>query len=222
MKRIEFRSESFDALVCLDADLPEREFFDKVKGIPILAADGAAIGLKKLGIEAWKIIGDLDTLKTAEANNNFNEDKLIYLPGQETNDFEKTLNYADENGFHNILILGFHGGLLEHALNNWSVFIKFAEKLNLCIYDKGRYAVPISEDVSLNLKKNEIVSIIPQPRIKLTTRGLRWNLKGEILSLGFREGARNVAETGDVSVWISEGEALLFFDDRAPKAPIAL
>jgi hypothetical protein len=46
-----------------------------------------------------------------------------------------------------------------------------------------------------------------------------WELNNEILELGVREGARNIAIKQDISLIISEGELLLFLDDRLPNAP---
>lgn len=62
----------------------------------------------------------------------------------------------------------------------------------------------------------EMISIIPQPFVKLSTKNLLWNLNNETLELGSREGARNVATDNYISINILEGSILLFIDARLP------
>lgn len=217
-QKIFFSDKSFDAIVCLDANLPDKSIFDKFENIPILAADGASIKLHNLGIEPDYIIGDLDTFLQSDLVSKIPQNKIIHIPEQEHNDFEKVLMYAIEFNFKDILILGFHGGLLEHTLNNWSVFAKYSKKLNLCIYENGRYAIPIYRSFQMNVNTGEIISIIPMTRAILRTKNLKWKLSDEELAIGNREGARNLAIKETIYIKIQSGAILLFFDARLPYA----
>jgi thiamine pyrophosphokinase len=204
----------FDAVICLDADLPEKDFFLRISGIPLLAADGAAIKLYNMGIVPDFVIGDLDSFNQSGITKNFKPESIIYYPEQDTNDFEKVLTFSLKNFYKNILILGFHGGELEHTLNNWSVLMKYATKLNLMIFDKGRIGIPVNHSIRFKAKIGEMISIIPEPTVTLTTKNLRWNLEHEKLELGFREGARNIAESDIIEIELHEGSYLLFIDER--------
>jgi len=219
MKAIDFNNR-FDAIVCLNSILPDKEIFDFFGNIKILAADGAANNLYKIGIESDFIIGDLDSLENGDDNIANLSAKLIHLPDQNTNDFEKTLDFAYNNGMQNNLIFGFHGGELEHTLNNWSIFLKYSEKMNLCIFDADRYGFSIRESISINFESGEMISLIPQQKVKLITKGLKWELNNEILKFGEREGARNVAVDGRVSIEMLNGSLLLFCNARLPYAPL--
>ncbi len=218
--KLEF-TNNFDAIICLNADIPDKDFFDKFK-IPLLASDGAAILLYRKGIMPDKVIGDMDSFSKEKESKYFNKEKIIKIEEQETNDFEKCLKYAISLNYKNILIVGFHGGLLEHSLNNWSVFRRYSRILNTCIYDKGRYGISVSKNIYLNVSINEIISIIPQPEATLITKGLKWELKGESLSLGKREGARNKAISESIVFEILSGEILLFMNDKLPYSPIMI
>lgn len=209
----------FDCIIALDGDLPLKKVIQSMGNIPILAADGAAISLLKKKIKADYVIGDLDTFRASPLRSFFEEEKIKYLPSQEENDFEKTLNFASSLNYKNLLIIGFHGGELEHTLNNWSVLKKYCRDLNLCVCDKGRYGIPISFSLSLATRINEIISIIPQPLVRLTTKNLKWNLNNEILELGKREGARNLALSDTIEIELHHGEYMLFIDERLPFAP---
>lgn len=215
---ISYKEKPFDALVCLDAELPNFDFFKSIQTSKIIAADGAFNKLHKIKIEPDIVIGDLDSLDRDFVNNKKTE--LIEIPSQDSNDFEKALNYCQENSYEDVLVTGFHGGELEHSLNNWSVFIKKSKELNLTIYDLERFGFVVSENTILETRANEIISLIPQPKVKLKTENLHWNLNNEILELGSREGARNKALRNEVKIEILDGEILLFSDSRLPKRPI--
>ena len=219
LKKIVFEKNIFDAIICLDADIPDPSFFHELRDLPVFAADGAGVRLNKLDIEPDYIVGDLDTFdKSRLAGKNISS-TVIRMPDQETNDFEKTLKFAQSKQNETLLIVGIHGGVLEHTLNNWSVFMRYAKMMDLCIYDKGRYGIPAFDSISMDLKQNEIISLIPQPKAVLTTHGLKWELNNENIELGYREGARNIAINGEVNIEIHSGSLLIFIDSRLPYAP---
>ncbi len=219
MKKVDF-SGKFDAIVCLDAFLPGKVFFTGMKDLPLLAADGAALKLFDMGIIPDYVIGDLDTFLKDERAKLFDRKRVIQITDQNSNDFEKTLITASKKSFNNLLVTGFQGGELEHTLNNWSVFKKYSSKMQLCIYDCARYGIVVSSDTELNLSNGEIVSILPQPEIVLTTENLLWELKEEKLALGIREGARNRTTADKIRLYVHSGEGLVFFNDRLPFAPL--
>lgn len=216
---ISFSDKRFDAVVCLNANLPNYDIFQTLNGLPIIAADGAAIKLLKMNIFPDFIIGDMDSFNFDPEIYNFSADRIIKDPNQENNDFEKVLLFLFQHNYLNILILGMHGGALEHTFNNWSVFKKFSSKLDLCLYDEDRYGFSVNNFCSIDLKKNELVSLIPQPYAKIKTENLKWKLNNEILELGIREGAHNVALQDNITLDVTEGELIVFIDSRLPYCP---
>ncbi len=222
MKTINFPAGNrFSAVVCLNANLPDKFVFDMVASLPLLVADGAANNILALGLDPTKVIGDMDSFFMSNQQQ-IPQEKLLIIPDQETNDFEKILQYCIHNNYNDLLIFGFHGGELEHTLNNWSVLKKYCKRLNLCIFDNNRYGIPIYESVELFVNVGEIISLIPQPMVQLRTHNLEWELHGEILELGKREGARNVAVGEHLTLEVLEGELLLFINHRLPIAPVFL
>ncbi|MGE5480409.1 MAG: thiamine diphosphokinase [Chloroflexota bacterium] len=216
--KIEFTGE-FDALLCLNADFPDKAFFGNFPGKPIIAADGAAYRLRDAGVGPDYIVGDMDSFTGDENPEYFAKTKVIKDPDQESNDFEKILRFAVSLGYKDLLIIGFHGGELEHTLNNWSVLKRFAKRLNLTVFDKGRYAMPLRVSFEAPARVGEMISLIPQSFAVLTTKNLKWPLNGESLRLGNREGARNVATAENVEIKIEQGEILYFCEARLPFAP---
>ncbi len=209
--------EKFDCILCLNSELPSLGFFIKYfTDTPTIGADGGAVRLFEKGLICDYVVGDLDTFFKSNIEKYFTKSKIIYEPDQEINDFEKSLIFAQHQGYQKILVLGFQGGELEHTLNNWSIIKKYSQSLTLCIFDKGRYGIPLNQSFSVSTQIGELISIIPQPRAKLRTNNLKWNLDNGILELGCREGARNVATNTSISVELIEGEILLFINARLP------
>jgi thiamine pyrophosphokinase len=217
--KLNFKELKFDGIICLKGDLPSSDVFRQFGKLPLFAADGAANKLSEIGLIPDYIIGDLDSIEIKSIEHFGGKSKIIQLPDQDSSDFEKILNFIIKEHLRNMLILGFHGGDLEHTLNNWSILKKFAGRLNLCIYDKGRYGLPILHSIKFFPNPGELLSLIPQPKARLTTKNFKWELNDEILELGTREGARNQASHNEVSIILHDGELILFMDSRIPFAP---
>ncbi len=215
MFRLEF-DDNFDAIICLNATIPPLGFFLKLKELPIIAADGGAIQLFKIGVIPDFVVGDLDTFYSSGLAAFFESSTIIEEKSQDLNDFEKSLIFARSKNLKNLLIVGFHGGELEHTLNNWSVVLRYANDFNVCIFDNNRYAIPLTFSCSFKTKTGELITLIPQPSVQLTTKNLHWNLNNELLSLGTREGLHNIAEGDEVELVVHNGSVLLFIDQRLP------
>lgn len=222
--QLKFIESKFDFIICLNANLPENSFFENFKNIKIISADGAAQKLYKKNIKSDIIIGDLDSfdIKSENFNNFFEKTLIIKNPDQSTNDFEKILNWCINENKLNLLITGIHGGDLEHTLNNWSIFMRYSKKMNLCIYDNNRYAIAINKSIEFSSYIGEIISIIPQPSAELSSENLKWELNNYLLDMGKSEGARNCSKADIVKIILHNGSFLLFFDSKVPKSPIFL
>jgi thiamine pyrophosphokinase len=218
MKKITIEKAEIEAIICLNSEIPIQLIKEMEISVPIIAADGAGITLLENEIIPDIIIGDLDSFyRNTEISKSFPDNKLVYLPDQDTNDFEKTLKYSLNKSLSNLLIMGIHGGDYEHSLNNWSVLSKYSKLMNLNIIDKNRYGFCITEDCILPTQKNEIISLIPLGSAVITTNGLRWELNQEEIALGFREGARNEALGNEIQINIHSGELFIFCNSKFPK-----
>lgn len=210
---------SFEAIICLNGDLPGREHFEHYPEVPLIAADGAAVALVQRGVVPEFVVGDLDSVDAATISVIDGVSEIIVEEDQDMNDFEKALRFAEGQLWKRLLIVGMHGGDLEHTLNNWSVFMRFGRSLHLTAFDRNRYGIPLYHSTVVHTQPSELLSIIPQPEATLTTQGLQWPLNNEALSLGGREGARNRAVAEEVTITLHDGSVLFFCDARIPFAP---
>jgi thiamine pyrophosphokinase len=210
-----------EIILCLNGVLPTKSFFANFPtSTLVIAADGAAIQLRKYDIVPHSIVGDLDSISEELAFWKTTETIIYEVQDQNSTDFEKCLEYIQRFNKRRILICGFSGGNLDHTFNNWSIVYRYCERYNLCIYDENSCALSISQHVIFNITEGDLISLIPQAKAILTTTGLKWNLIHEVLELGKREGARNRAEGTQVTIEVHEGAILLFLPSRIPLIPI--
>ena len=57
-----FSDTPFDAVICLNGDLPDTAVFEQLADRPLIAADGAANLLVAAGIGPEFVVGDLDSV----------------------------------------------------------------------------------------------------------------------------------------------------------------
>lgn len=219
MGTLTFEHSHFDAVVACHGDLPSREVLEQFADVPLVAADGAAASLIAMDVFPEFVVGDLDSLDEKQLALLRTVSELVLEPDQDSNDFEKSLRFAASQQWRHLLVVGLHGGDLEHTLNNWSVLMKLAPSLHLTVLDRNRYIIPMFSSFAVELLPDELVSLIPQPSARLSTKGLRWQLVDEELTLGVREGARNVADSASVEIEIHSGSVLFCCDSRMPHRP---
>lgn len=209
-----------EAVICLNGELPSLEQFShlasQIPHIPILAADGAATKLRHLHMQPTVIIGDLDSLADELEYWQQQFVEICHVPDQNSTDFEKCLDYALAHDLKHLLVLGADGGDLDHTLNNWSIIIRYGQRVSMTIANAGQSGVPLYESVQFVVQPQSLVSLIPQPFVRLSTTGLQWNLHQEILALGIREGARNRALDANVALVLHEGALLVLLPTIFP------
>lgn len=204
-----------DVVIVLNGDVPEPSFFNRMT-LPLICADGAVWKFIDRFKKPTTIVGDLDSFFENEHSRQFKlyfpNAELVKISDQDTNDFEKALLLVIERGYKNVLICGFNGGDTEHSLNNWSVFARYSNAIDLALYDKGRLAIMVKNISEFQCYPREIISIIPQPYAVITTKGLEWELNNEELRFGVREGARNRAIASHITIQVHEGNAIVFVE----------
>lgn len=201
-----------DAIICLNGDLPPLGFFEHLAHIPIIAADGATNTLFAKGVVPDIVVGDLDSIHEDILHEIAPLATILARPDQDSNDFEKALVVAQQMLHSTLFVVGFHGGDLEHSLNNWSVLMRYGSSMNISVVEGRRHCFPVYSSVSFQALPDETVSLIPQPIAQLTTKGLAWPLVNEELALGIREGARNRATDDTVEIHVHSGAILLAID----------
>lgn len=182
----------------------------------VLAADGGANHLARLGVRPALVVGDLDSIRPA-VRRWVGEDRIVHRGDQEFTDLHKTLAVAfDERNASAVTVLAATGGRLDHALENLALLARWADRGDLELRDRGTRILAVRARATLSTVPGQTVSLLPLGRCeRVTTTGLRWALAGEPLDLAGRTGVSNLAESDRVELAV-EGGTLLVFLGAAP------
>jgi thiamine pyrophosphokinase len=136
----------------------------------------------------------------------------VYQPDQDTNDLEKALHYAHEQGVSRITIIGGTGERLDHTLKNLSVMARYKETFeDLVLLDNYMKASLISSPFTMNTWKGMKVSLVAASG-KVTgvvSEGLLYPWTGQDLVVGQYDGTSNQATGEEVTLRFEEGDLLL-------------
>jgi len=187
----------------------------------IIAADGGANHLMKMGILPEIVIGDLDSvdedtlfeLTSAEVRiEQYSEDK-------DETDIELALCYAIELQPTSILIIGALGGRLDQTLANLSILTDpTLPGIDIRLDDGVEEAFFCRKQAEVRGRSGDIVSLIPWhgPVEGVTTEGLQWPLYSETLYPDKSRGVSNVVLKDEASIHIQSG-LLLIVHRRLPE-----
>ena len=173
----------------------------------ILCADGAANTILNYDINPNFILGDLDSI-CAEKLKQYNG-KVIDLPDQNLNDLEKILNWCFDNDYNNINIIGFDGKRIDHTIGNFSIILRFIDKLNIdIITESGIFHTIKNDTIIKNLKKKYVSIFSNDSNNQISTIGLKYELKNNKLP-ELNSGTLNYAIKDEVKVFCNNN--ILFF-----------
>ena len=179
----------------------------------LIAADGGARHLLKLGRLPDILIGDLDSLTLEEVQNMEEQGVRVqrYPTDKDWTDLELALNFAVENDFSSIRLVAALGGRLDQTLGNLFLLAqeKF-KKLDIAL-DDGQELVQIIHGIlHLSGKPGDRVSLIPidEKVTQVSTQGLRWPLLHETLYRHSTRGISNELLKNQATITIGDG--LLF------------
>jgi thiamine pyrophosphokinase len=185
----------------------------------LVAADGAADALARLGHRPDLVVGDLDSLADPGAWR-ASGTPLLHLPEQETTDFEKCL-YATEAPWY--LGIGFTGGRVDHMLAVLHAMLARPEK-RVILLGEGEVItlLPPGRAVRLQATRGMRVSLFPLAETTGTvSEGLEWPLAGLTLSPGRQIGTSNRATGTHVAIGFDRPGALAMLEAAALPALIA-
>ena len=187
-------------------------FVELVRGAEcVLAADGGANHLARIGVRPDAVVGDLDSIRPG-VRSWVGEGRMVVRADQDFTDLHKTLEFAfEERHARQVIVLAATGGRLDHDLENLALLARWASRGSLELRDERHRVVPVLGQTELATTAGQGISLMPVGRCeKVFTRGLHWELNGEPLDLSGRTSVSNLAG-GDSTAIRVEGGALLVF-----------
>ncbi len=203
--------DSFKSILCLNGDIPDKEFFDQFPALPIIAADNAGMRLIRMGVTPVLVVGDFDSISGELVHERTEFKKYT---DQDSTDFEKCILEMTQRLLFPSLVCGAFGGEIDHTINNMHCLMKYGRKSPMVFYDhavkqKSKCCMPIYDQYNFLATLGESVSLMPYPEARVSVAGLRWNLDNELLSVCGLSSARNMATGGMVEISVHSGQIML-------------
>lgn len=180
----------------------------------IICCDGGARHLQKLGIKPDVIIGDMDSIGSAQLENYKSKGvKVIQYPaGKDFTDTELALDYALKLKSVAIYIWGALGGRIDHTLANLYLLRKGKEAgIKTCLIDEyGEAFLPQGEVVFTDAVGCTVSLLTLSPKVEgITLSGFTYPLNNESLSMGETRGLSNYIKESPACINYLSGELLV-------------
>lgn len=182
----------------------------------LIATDGAAEHIIKLGLIPSVIIGDMDSISTnlLERSRLSSTILIKYPTKKDKTDFELAIDYCLENKFLEIVIFGVFGDRIDHFIGNILLMAKIKNEKKLTkikiVEDKKEIYV-LTEKIEIKGQVGDELSIISiSSKLEgIITSGLEYRLDNETLSLGSTRGISNVFTNSLITIKVKKGIALV-------------
>ena len=177
---------------------------------PLLAADGGANRLARIGLRPAAVVGDLDSISSS-VRRWVGEDCLVRRPDQDHTDLEKTLRFAfDQLGLERLVVLGAVGGRTDHALANLGLLARRALGEALVFRTADELLLAVRGEAVLPAAPGETWSFWAfDPAVRVTLAGVRWPLEHAPVDLVGRPSISNLAEGERVLVKAERGAVVV-------------
>jgi thiamine pyrophosphokinase len=180
----------------------------------LLAADGGADHLARIGLRPSAVIGDLDSI-SGPTRAWLGEAAMVARPDQERTDLDKALAYALEDlALAELTVLAATGGRIDHEQANLGLLARLAMGAYLRFESDRHTLIAVLGQISLAAAPGETWSFwtyVPAARVWLD--GVRWPVYGETLHITDRPSISNVAVAEQVTVR-SEGGSVIVMRQR--------
>jgi len=160
----------------------------------LLAADGGANHLARLGLRPSQVIGDLDSI-SGRTRAWLGEDGLVLLEDQDRTDLDKALEFAfDGLGLQNVIVVAALGGRTDHDLGNLGLLARLALGERLVYEGTNERVLAVAGEAVLACCPGEIWSFWTfDPAVRVSIEGVRWPIEDAVIDAGGRPSISNEA-----------------------------
>ena len=177
----------------------------------LLAADGGANHLARIGLCPAAVIGDLDSINE-KTRAWIGEDLLIHRPDQDRTDLDKALEYALEDlGVESLTVLAATGGRVDHDLGNIGLLARLGLGTRLCFEGDAHRLIAVNGEATLGSTPGETWSFWTfDPGVRVTIDGVRWPVDDDTIDAGGKPSISNEAIGDKVLVSAQGGSVLVY------------
>lgn len=177
---------------------------------PVLAADGGANHLGRIGLRPDAVIGDLDSIRLG-VRAWVGEERMVHRPDQDRTDLDKALDYAfSELDLGRLTVLGATGGRLDHAVGNLGLLARHARGEGLVFLDEDQRILAVGGEVVLEAEVGETWSFFTfDPGVRVSLEGVRWPVENYPLDPTGGPSISNEATSEQVTVRSTGGAVIV-------------
>lgn len=176
----------------------------------VVAADSGLDHARTLGLKPDIVVGDFDSVTTG-ALEAFDGPLERHPVEKDATDLELALQLAVSRHPDRIVVVGGHGGRLDHFLANALVLTTVPDGIDV-EWRAGPATIHlVRKAISINGVPGSHVSLVPVggDACGVRTSGLKWQLEGEDLPSGGTRGVSNRFEQAEATVTLSSGALLV-------------
>jgi len=168
---------------------------------PLLAADGGANHLARLGLRPTAVVGDLDSI-SAETRAWLGEEIMVHRPSQDRTDLDKALEYAyGEVGVEQLTVLAALGGRTDHDQGNLGLLVKLAMGERLVFEGVDQRVLAVDGEATLTARPGETWSFWTfDPSVQVSIEGVRWLVEGAALDVSSKPSISNEATADEIRI----------------------
>lgn len=181
----------------------------------LVAADGGADRLLRLGHQPEAVIGDMDSL-SAEGRAALGEARIHLIAEQESTDFDKALRSIAAPF---VLALGFVGQRIDHGVAVLNALVRNPGRACIVIGPQDVvFAAPLA--LRLRLRPGDRLSLMPLTEMAGESRGLAWPIDGIKFRPDGMIGTSNRVDAADVELDFDRPGMLVMLPRRRLDAAI--
>jgi len=180
-------------------------------GAPVLlAADGGANHLARIGLRSAAVIGDLDSISDP-TRAWLTEAVMIERPDQDRTDLDKALEHAfDDLGLEEVTVLAATGGRVDHDLGNLGLLARLALGQRLVFEADAHRLLATCSALKLESVPGETWSFWTyDPAVRVTVEGVRWPIENSALDAGGQPSISNEAVAEQIRIDVDGGSVVV-------------
>jgi thiamine pyrophosphokinase len=186
-------------------------------GATVIAADSGLDHAAALGLEPSRVVGDMDSVSSAGLASLGDDVRVELHPvDKDASDLELAVRAALDLEPDEIVVVGGHGGRLDHLLANVALLASDDLADVAVRWLAGRdLVIPVRDHVTVQGRARALVSIIPigGPALGVTTTGLRWELDEADLDPTSSRTVSNQFLGTEATVTVSSGVVVVIIPD---------
>ncbi len=175
----------------------------------VIAADSGLDHAVSLGLRVDLVIGDMDSVQPDTLARLSPDVAVEEFPvAKDATDLELALERALARHPRRLVVLGGHGGRIDHLLANVGLLADSRlAGVDVTWWAGADLVIPVRDHLDIAGTVGHTVSLIPigGPAVDVTTRGLEWELAAETLLPGSTRGVSNRFREVKASVEVTDG-----------------